>query len=82
MNREEIQKQILLALKTIAPEVDINDLGMDEDLREQVDLDSMDYLNFLTKIAGSLEIQIPESDYPQLQSLESMLEYLVRKLVA
>jgi acyl carrier protein len=77
MNQDELKKEILLILKNIAPEVDEKELEMDENLRDQVDLDSIDYLNFLTTIGKKLNSVIPESDYNKLETLNNMTDYLL-----
>lgn len=77
MNQDELKKEILLILKNIAPEVDEKELEMDENLRDQVDLDSIDYLNFLTTIGNKLNSVIPESDYNKLETLNNMTDYLL-----
>ena len=76
MNAFEIKKNVFLVLKNIAPEVEQEDIEVSEDLRAQVDLDSMDYLNFLTQLASKFNIKIPESDYSQIETLEKLLKYI------
>lgn len=76
MNAFEIKKNVFLVLKNIAPEVEQEDIEVSEDLRAQVDLDSMDYLNFLTQLASKFNIKIPESDYSQIETLENLLKYI------
>ena len=63
MNEEELRAAVIATLKTIAPEVEEGDLRPDRPLRNQVDLDSMDWLNFLIGLHEKLKVDIPEADY-------------------
>ena len=79
MNKQELQAVVFSTLKSIAPEVDENDLVPSQPLRNQVDLDSMDWLNFLVGLHQKLNVEIPESDYSRLRTLDDLMEYLGRK---
>ena len=80
MNDEQIKKVIANILKTIAPEVQLDEIDPDDNLREAIDLDSMDYLNLLIGIHKELGVEIPESDYKQLATLSNMIHYLNQNL--
>lgn len=80
MQRQQLQATVLSVLKTIAPEVDEAALAADQPLREQVDLDSMDWLNFLIGLHDRLQVEIPQSDYVKLRSLDDLLAYLAKNL--
>lgn len=67
---------IASALKRIAPEIDVTEIDPEEDLRDECDLDSMDFLNLLTEIKQQSDISIPESDYPKVRSYNQLLSYL------
>ena len=67
------------ALATIAPEADLDDVGPDEDLQEALDLDSMDFLNFLIAIARSTGVEIPESDYHLVRTYAGCKEYIAHR---
>jgi len=67
-------------LNNIAPEVVIGTIDPAADLREALDIDSMDFLNFVTAIHHRLCIDIPELDYPKLTTLDGAVEYLKEKL--
>ena len=82
MNRNELRAVFLEELRRIAPEVEEGELKGDGLLREQVDLDSMDWLNFLVALHERLGIDIPEADYRRLGTLDQALDYLGGKLVA
>jgi acyl carrier protein len=71
---------VLDALRRIAPEVAPETLAAGKPLRDQVDLDSMDWLNFLVGLHERLRVDIPEADYARLVTLEDLLAYLRVKL--
>ena len=76
MSPEQIRQQVLLALHSIAPEVQASELRTDRPLRDEIDLDSMDWLRFISAVHQRLGVNIPEIDYPQIASLDSLLAYL------
>jgi acyl carrier protein len=80
MNRDEIRAVALATLQTIAPEVEADELRGDRPLRSQVDLDSMDWLNFLLGLNKKLGVAIPEVDYRQLVTLDNVVAYLCARL--
>ena len=80
MNEQELHAVVVATLRTIAPEVDENDLVADRPLRNQVDLDSMDWLNFLIGLHEKLKVEIPEADYAKLVTLNDVMGYLQVKL--
>jgi len=73
----EIRRAVLAEPRRIAPELE--DVASAKPLREQVDLDSMDWLNFLIALHERRKIDIPESDYRKLGTLEQIVEHLGRK---
>ena len=80
MNAAEVRAGVLAELKRIAPEVEAADLAPAKPLREQVDLDSMDWLNFIVALHERFRVDIPESDYAQLGTLDETAAYLQRRL--
>jgi acyl carrier protein len=76
MSEMEIRAAVLNALRRIAPEVGEEDLDPAESLREQADLDSMDYMNFVVGLGKDFGIEIPEADYPRLATLDGCVGYL------
>ncbi|PKO71641.1 MAG: phosphopantetheine-binding protein [Betaproteobacteria bacterium HGW-Betaproteobacteria-14] len=80
MKEPELRAIVIATLKTIAPEVEEDDLHADKPLRNQVDLDSMDWLNFLIGLHEKLKVDIPEADYAKLVTLDDVLAYLKKKL--
>jgi acyl carrier protein len=79
MTSDEIRAAVLRVLGEIAPEADLAALEPDVDLRQQLDLDSMDILNFVVGIHTALGIDIPEADYPRFVTLNGGVEYLVQR---
>jgi acyl carrier protein len=77
MTREEIQGTVLGALGSIAPEADLAQLKPDVNLRDQIDMDSMDFLNFVIALHKKLNVDISEKDYPKLATLRSCVDYLL-----
>ena len=80
MNDDEIRAGVLATLRRIAPEVEVDQLHDDRALREQVDLDSADWLNFLLALHAKLGIDIPDVDAARLTTLEKVIDYCERKL--
>lgn len=79
MNDTDIRKVLVEELANIAPEMDTESLDPKADLRESLDIDSMDFLNFITAVHHRLGIDIPEIDYPKLFTLEKAMSYLASK---
>jgi len=79
MNDFDIGTMVREELSNIAPEADLATIDPAADLREALDIDSMDLLNFVTAIHQRLGIDIPEIDYPKLATLSSMIAYLKKK---
>ncbi|KAF0164094.1 MAG: hypothetical protein FD157_2459 [Rhodocyclaceae bacterium] len=82
MTDAEIRAVALATLLSIAPEVEVDELRGDRTLRSQVDLDSMDWLNFLLGLHEKLKVEIPEADYAKLITLNDVVAYLQKKLGA
>lgn len=80
MEREQLRAAITETLAAIAPEVDGYALDDELPLRRQVDLDSMDWLNFLIGLHARLGVDIPEADYHLLVSIANLLDYLEARL--
>lgn len=80
MNTDEIRAVALATLQSIAPEVEADTLRGNRPLRNQVDLDSMDWLNFLLGLHEKLRVEIPEADYAKLVTLDDVVAYLQAKL--
>lgn len=80
MNEQDLWAGVMAELTAIAPEVNPAELAPARLLREQVDLDSMDWLNFLIGLHGRFKVDIPEADYARLRTLDDLIGYLRAKL--
>lgn len=80
MNRDELKQSIVQALTTIAPEIEAGALKSDKPLRDQVDLDSADWLNFLVALHARIGVDIPDADAAKLTTLDKLVDYCARKL--
>ena len=76
MTRDEIRAVVLGTLAEIAPEADLSTLEPDVSFRDQLDVDSMDLLNFVIALHAVLHVEIPEADYPKLATLDRCVDYL------
>ncbi len=80
MTETELRERLLAILGSIAPEA--REIGIDpeQNFRDQLDIDSMDFLNFVTAVHKQLGVPIPELDYPRLASLDGAVHYVLAKL--
>ena len=79
-NPEQIRQTLYASLRAAAPGSDPSRLDPEAELREELDLDSMDFLNFVTALHNALGVEIPERDYRRLSSLQGAQQYLTEKL--
>ena len=82
INNDQIRTAILEVLGGIAPELDPAGIKPDKPLRDQVDLDSFDFLNVIIALHDRLGVDIPEADYQKLVTLDGMVEYLACRSAA
>ncbi len=82
MNEMELKDALLKILSELAPDADMASLDWDERVRDQLDIDSMDFLNFLIAVDEQLGVDIPERDYGKLRTLNDCLSYLQLRLAA
>jgi len=82
MTIDEIKNVVLEIIRDIDDEADFTNLDPSEALRDQLDLDSMDFLDIVMELRKRYQIQIPEADYPQLATLDSCVNYLLPRLEA
>jgi acyl carrier protein len=80
VNENHIRAGVIAAIKAIAPEVEEAELALDSPLREQVDLDSMDWLNVIVGLHERFGVDIPEADYAKLTSLRTITAYLADRI--
>ena len=79
MTREDVIKTVVDIITEIAPDEDLSNIEAAKSLREQLDLDSMDFLDIVMELRRQYGIEVPEQDYPQLASLDSCADYLLPK---
>ena len=82
MTIDEVKNVILEIIQDIDDEADLENLKPGDALRDQLDLDSMDFLDIVMELRKRYQIQIPEADYPQLATLDSCVNYLMPRLKA
>jgi acyl carrier protein len=80
MSDDELKAIVLRAISDIAPESDLAHLDPTVDVREQLDIDSMDSLNIMIGIHEATGVDIPEADYPLMNTLNACAAYLAKKL--
>jgi acyl carrier protein len=80
MDRGELRATVVATLQRVAPEVEEDDLRDTRPLRDQVDLDSLDWLSFLIGLHDAVGVDIPEADYASLVTLADVLDYLQERL--
>jgi acyl carrier protein len=76
MNEQVIRQAILDSIAEVAPDADLDALDPNTELRDELDLDSMDFLNVLVALHRRLGIDVPERDYGRLDTLARMVDYL------
>tara|TARA_B100000959_G_C14466931_1_gene413410 strand:+ start:68 stop:328 length:261 start_codon:yes stop_codon:yes gene_type:complete len=82
MDKEQLKQLVLDIIAEIAPDEDLSDVKPDVRLRDQLDLDSMDFLDIVMELRKKHGIEVPEADYRELESLDSSSEYLLPKFAA
>jgi acyl carrier protein len=80
MNKDEIQTAVVTALRRVAPEADASSLDPKADIREALDIDSMDFLSFVTALHKGLGVDVPERDYAKIRTLEACVAYLAERV--
>lgn len=81
MNAEPFEQKVRAALYAIAPDIEGEPLDADVRYRDQFEFDSMDFLRFIMELHRLTGVDIPESDYPRLQTLNAGIAYLREKVV-
>jgi acyl carrier protein len=80
VTREAIRQAVLRILGGIAPEADLSALQPDVAFRDQLDVDSMDFLNFVIALDKELHVAVPETDYQRIATLNGCVDYLAARL--
>jgi acyl carrier protein len=82
MTQDQCKQAVLAIIADIAPDEDLSDIKPDARLRDQIELDSMDFLDIVMELRKRHGIEVPEADYGQLASLDGCAEYLTPKFNA
>tara|TARA_B100000315_G_scaffold242032_1_gene263735 strand:- start:8889 stop:9149 length:261 start_codon:yes stop_codon:yes gene_type:complete len=80
MSKEEIREIIYNIIKDIAPDEDLSNLDDTKAIRDQIELDSMDFLDIVLELRKRYKVDVPEGDYPKLATINGCVEYLEPKL--
>jgi acyl carrier protein len=79
VTRDELRQAVVRVLRDVAPETRPETLDPAANLREALDLDSVDFMNFVVGLHAALGVDVPEADYDRLASLEGCVSYLAAK---
>jgi len=80
MAEVEIKQAVRDALSNVAPEVDLDAIDPAKDLRDQIDIDSVDFLNFVIGLHKELNVEIPDADVSKLVTLDGCVAYLMSRV--
>ena len=80
MTRDDVRQAIVSIISDIAPDEDLSTMKDELTLRDQFDLDSMDFLDIVMELRKRFNLEVPEADYPKLASMASCVEYLFPRL--
>ncbi|MCK4659588.1 MAG: acyl carrier protein [Phycisphaerae bacterium] len=80
MTHDQVKEIVLNIIKVVAPDADVSDLKGDVRLRDQLEMDSMDFLDIVMELRKRYKIEVPKEDYPRLASLDGCAEYLTPRL--
>ncbi len=79
-SRDEVRHDLIDCILAVAPEADIAHVRADRPMRDQLDIDSFDFLTILQHLHEKLGITVPETDYGKMSTLDGSVDYLVRRL--
>ncbi|HXG52705.1 MAG TPA: acyl carrier protein [candidate division Zixibacteria bacterium] len=79
VSEAEVRETVLRVLGNVAPEADASSIDPEADLRDQIDLDSVDFLNFVIGLHRELGVDIPDADVPKLRTLRGCVAYLMAR---
>ena len=80
MNKNQLRDAVIDIIKNIAPDEDLTGIDNEKPLREQIDLDSMDFLDIVMELRVRYKVDVPEADYPALNTLQGTVDYLHPKM--
>jgi acyl carrier protein len=78
MNENDARAAVLSALSEVAPEMEEGSIDPTADLQQQLDIDSLDFLNFVIALKGRTGIEVPEDDYPEITTLDGCVAYFTK----
>jgi acyl carrier protein len=78
-DRDQIRAAVVEAILGVAADATADDLTEDGDLREELDIDSMDVLNIVTAVHDRVGVSIPETDYPKIATLRAFVDYVAER---
>ncbi|MBL7664017.1 MAG: acyl carrier protein [Bacteriovoracaceae bacterium] len=81
MTTQDVKQVVIDIIADIAPDEDLSVIKEDVSLREQLDLDSMDFLDIVMELRKRHRVEVPADDYPRLATLASCVEYLTPKFI-
>lgn len=82
MVEQQVRDIVLRIIAVVAPDADLSNVKGDVRLREQLDMDSMDFLDIVMELRKRYKIEVPKEDYPQLATLDGCVSYLIPKFEA
>lgn len=82
MTTDQATAALAAALAGIAPEIDLTTVDPDSRLRDELDLDSLDFLSLVQKLHDATGVDIPEADYGKVETLNALVDYLVQRAPA
>ena len=82
MGNQQVRKIILDIIATVAPDADLSNLKGDIRLRDQLDMDSMDFLDIVMELRKRYKVEVPKEEYTELATLDGCVAYLAPKLAA
>ena len=80
MSRDDVRKALIDSILAVAPEADFTQVRPDRPVRGQLDIDSFDFLTILVHLHEKIGVDVPESDYGKMVTLDGALDYLARRL--
>lgn len=80
MTKEQIKTAIIEQILEIAPDIDEADIIPDKNIQRSLEIDSFDFLKILTALNEVLRVEVPESDYAKVDTLEHMMEYFMQRM--
>lgn len=82
LTRDEVKQALIASILEVAPEADFNGVRPDRPVRDQLDIDSFDFLTILEHLHERIGVNVPESDYGRMITLDGSVDYLLRHLSA